>query len=33
MDDAGFAEWTYYNGTELKALTSAEVPVIYVAKR
>lgn len=28
LDDAGFSEWTYYNGPELNPLTSSHEPVI-----
>lgn len=33
LDDAGFSEWTYYNGAALDPLTTPEEPVICIANR
>ncbi len=33
LDEAGFSEWTYYNGPDLKPLRSTHDPVVCIAKR
>lgn len=33
LDDSGFSDWMYYNGTELNPLTTPREPVICIAER
>lgn len=33
LDDAGFSDWTYYNGPEMDPLTSVHEPVICIANQ